>query len=98
MLQQREETTSSGRSNKVDFCILQIRRSTDMLVILLLKFIPLRFLILKLTYVLLSTTTNFISLVNTCYMLQFVRSDTFIIHMDFSLSFKITYLMSGDGQ
>ena len=78
--------------------MLHICCSTDMFVILFRKFIPLRILILKLTNVLLSTTTNFISLVNTCYMLQFVRSHTLKIHMHFSLSFKIMYLMSEDGQ
>jgi hypothetical protein len=90
--------TVPDRSNNGDFCILQICRSTDMFVILFLKFIPLRCLILKLTYVLLSTTTHFISLVNTCYMLQSVTSHAFKIHTHFSLSFKIMYVMSEDGQ
>jgi hypothetical protein len=86
------------RNNNGDFCIIQICRSTDLFVILSVKFIPLRFLILKLTYVLLSTTTNFISLINTWCMLQFVRSHKLKIHMHFSLSFKIMYFMPKDGQ
>jgi hypothetical protein len=45
-----------------------VNMCTETHVAIFVEFIPLCYIILKLTHLLLSTTTNVISFVNTCYM------------------------------